>query len=332
MCPLLILGQYGRVGEKKILACFPKWREVNPISRHRNSVNQIDFENSLHLAYRSDMVFTQKQIPFVKMNGLGNDFVVVDARSAPFSPDPSDIRRWGDRKGGIGFDQMILIEDSMTADAFMRVYNADGSSVETCGNALRCVALQLKPEGGTLSIDTLGGKTEAMVKNATHITIDMGRPRLKWDEIPLAEDMDTRGFELQIGPIDAPLFHTPSAINMGNPHCIFFVDDVLSVDVAAVGSLLEHHPVFPQSANIEFAQVLDPQTIRMRVWERGAGITKACGTGACAVAVAAARKRLTERRVRVIMDGGSLDIDWRDADDHVLMTGPAVIEFEGYLT
>ena len=278
------------------------------------------------------MILTRQQIPFVKMNGLGNDFVVVDARSTPFKPESADICRWGDRQSGIGFDQMILIEDSASADAFMRVYNADGSQVETCGNALRCVAFKLRPEGGRLSIDTLGGVTQALVENAAQITIDMGRPRLNWDEIPLAEDMDTRGFELQIGPIEAPLYHTPSAVNMGNPHCIFFVSDIQSVDVAAAGSLLEHHPVFPQSANIEFAQVRDRHTIRMRVWERGAGITKACGTGACAVAVAAARKNLTERRVRVIMDGGPLDIDWREADDHVLMTGPAVIEFEGLLT
>jgi diaminopimelate epimerase len=274
--------------------------------------------------------------PFLKMNGLGNDFIVVDARDTAFTPAPEQIRAWGDRASGIGFDQLIAIEGSPEGDAFMRVWNSDGSTVETCGNALRCVAWYLNPNAAdtTLKIDTLGGLTRARVLRADAKTgtasVDMGKPGLGWQQIPLSEEMNTERLELQVGPIDAPLYHTPVAVSMGNPHVVFFVDDVSQVDVAATGSLIENHPLFPEGVNVEFAQVVDRQTIRMRVWERGAGITKACGTGACATLVATARRGLTDRSATVIMDGGPLHIAWAE-NDHVIMTGPVEVEFEGVL-
>ncbi|HVZ30733.1 MAG TPA: diaminopimelate epimerase [Asticcacaulis sp.] len=274
--------------------------------------------------------------PFLKMNGLGNDFAVVDARQNAFAPAPDQIRAWADRAQGVGFDQLIAIEDSADGDAFMRVWNADGGSVETCGNALRCVAWVLNPDADdrTLKIDTLSGLTKARVIKADTKTgtasVDMGKPRLNWQEIPLAEEMDTLRLELQVGPIDNPLYHTPCAVSMGNPHVVFFVDDVEKVDVAATGSLIENHPLFPEGVNVEFVQVLDRRTLRMRVWERGAGITKACGTGACATLVAAVRRGLSERSATVIMDGGPLHIAWTD-NDHVVMTGPVELEFSGEL-
>ena len=274
--------------------------------------------------------------PFLKMNGLGNDFVVVDARQSAFVPQPDQIRAWGDRASGIGFDQLIAIEGSADGDAFMRVWNSDGGTVETCGNALRCVAWVLNPDAldKTLKIDTLGGLTKARMLRADAKTgtasVDMGKPRLDWREIPLSEDMDTLRLELKVGPYDAPLYHTPCAVSMGNPHCVFFVDDVDAVDVAATGSLIENHPLFPEGVNVEFAQVMDRQTVRMRVWERGAGITKACGTGACATLVATARRGLTDRSATIIMDGGPLHIAWVD-NDHVIMTGPVEVEFSGEL-
>ena len=274
--------------------------------------------------------------PFLKMNGLGNDFIVIDAREDGFSPAPEDIRAWGDRARGIGFDQLISIEKSAQGDAFMRVWNSDGGTVETCGNALRCVAWVLNPKADdkTLKIDTLGGPTRARVLRAGAKTGtasgDMGTPGLGWRDIPLAEEMDTLRLELQVGPIDAPLYHTPCAVSMGNPHVVFFVDDVDKVDVKATGSLVEFHPLFPEGVNVEFAQVIDRQTVRMRVWERGAGITKACGTGACATLVATARRGLTDRAATVIMDGGPLHIVWAE-NDHVIMTGPVELEFEGEL-
>jgi diaminopimelate epimerase len=275
--------------------------------------------------------------PFLKMNGLGNDFIVVDARDTAFTPAPEQIRAWGDRASGIGFDQLISIEGSPSGDAFMRVWNNDGGTVETCGNALRCVAWYLNQDASdkTLKIDTLGGLTRARVLRADAKTgtasVDMGKPGLDWQQIPLSEEMNTLNLELQIGPIDAPLYHTPVAVSMGNPHVVFFVPDVNRVDVAATGSLIENHPLFPEGVNVEFAQVIDRQTIRMRVWERGAGITLACGTGACATLVAAARRGLTDRSATVIMDGGPLHIAWAE-NDHVIMTGPIEVEFEGQLS
>jgi len=271
--------------------------------------------------------------PFVKMNGAGNDFVVVNALETPFRPNEDQIRALGDRRTGEGFDQLISIEPSDKADAFMRVWNADGSMVETCGNALRCVGWLLMEANGSdkVLIDTAGGPTTATRAGDRLVTVDVGKPRLDWTQVPLAEEMDTRGIELQVGPIDAPILHTPGAVSMGNPHVVFFTDRQDDGFVSGSGSLVEHHPLFPEGVNVGFANVLDRDHIRLRVWERGAGLTKACGTGACAAQVAAARRGLTDRKATVVMDGGELVIDWDAATDHVLMTGPIEIERTGAL-
>lgn len=272
--------------------------------------------------------------PFVKMNGCGNDFVVVDALSRPFVPTPDEARAIADRATGQGCDQLIAIEPSDRADAFMRVWNADGGPVETCGNALRCVGWMLMEAGGRdrVTIDTLGGPTVATRAGPHRITVDMGAPRLDWTEIPLAEEMDTRGIELQVGPIDAPVLHTPGAVSMGNPHVVFFIDHVPDdAFVRATGSLIEHHPLFPEGVNVGFAHVEARDRIRLRVWERGAGLTRACGTGACAALVACARRGLTGRAATVVVDGGELEIAWDEATGHVLMTGPVEVERTGTL-
>jgi len=273
--------------------------------------------------------------PFVKMNGAGNDFVVVNALETPFEPTADQARAIADRQTGEGCDQLIAIEPSPRADAFMRVWNADGGSVETCGNALRCVGWMLMQSTGRdrVVIDTLGGPTTATKVADGRITVDMGAPRLAWDQIPLAEAFDTRGIELQIGPIDDPVLHTPGAVSMGNPHVVFFMDHAPNDGfVRGAGSLIEHHPLFPEGVNVGFAHVIAPDHIRLRVWERGAGLTKACGTGACAALVACARRGLTGRAARVDVDGGRLDIVWDETTDHVLMTGPVEIERTGALT
>ncbi|NSX34230.1 diaminopimelate epimerase [Brevundimonas vesicularis] len=271
--------------------------------------------------------------PCVKMNGAGNDFVVVNALEQPFAPSEDQIRALGDRQTSEGFDQLIAIEPSDTADAFMRVWNADGSMVETCGNALRCVGWLLMQANASdrVVIDTAGGPTTATRAGDHRVTVDMGKPRLDWTQVPLAEEMDTRGIELQVGPIDAPILHTPGAVSMGNPHVVFFTDRQDDGFVTGSGSLIEHHPLFPQGVNVGFANVLDRDHIRLRVWERGAGLTKACGTGACAALVATARRGLTERKATVVVDGGELVIDWDAETDRVLMTGPVEIERTGML-
>jgi len=271
--------------------------------------------------------------PFVKMNGAGNDFVVVNALEQPFRPTEEQIRSLADRASGEGFDQLIAIEPSDSADAFMRVWNADGSMVETCGNALRCVGWMLMEANGVdrVTIDTAAGPTTVVRAGDRRVTVDMGRPRLDWTQVPLSEEMDTRGIELQLGPIDDPVLHTPGAVSMGNPHVVFFTDRQDDGFVAGSGSLVEHHPLFPEGVNVGFAHVLDRARIRLRVWERGAGLTRACGTGACAAQVAAVRRGLTDRKATVVVDGGELVIDWDQANDHVLMTGPVEIERTGAL-
>jgi diaminopimelate epimerase len=272
--------------------------------------------------------------PFVKMNGAGNDFVVVNALETPFTPTADQARAIADRQTGQGCDQLIALEPSQTADAFMRVWNADGGTVETCGNALRCVGWMLLQSTGKdqVTIDTLGGPTTARRAVDGRITVDMGAPRLEWEQIPLDEAMDTRGIELQVGPIDDPVLHTPGAVSMGNPHVVFFMDHAPNDGfVRGTGSLIEHHPRFPEGVNVGFAHVLAPDRIRLRVWERGAGLTKACGTGACAALVAAARRGLTGRAATVEVDGGELMIDWDEATGHVFMTGPVEVERTGTL-
>ncbi|WP_292032167.1 MULTISPECIES: diaminopimelate epimerase [unclassified Brevundimonas] len=277
---------------------------------------------------------TQAARPYIRMNGAGNAFIVVQAFEEGFHPDEAQVRALADPAAGLGgFDQLIGVEPSETADAFMRVWNADGSMVETCGNALRCVGWLLleATDKEEVVIDTLGGPTTARRAGDHLVTVDMGAPRLEWDQVPLAEEMDTRGIELQVGPIDAPLLHTPGAVSMGNPHVVFFTDRQDDAFVRGSGSLVEHHPLFPQGVNVGFARVLDRDHIRLRVWERGAGLTLACGTGACAALVATARRGLTERKATVVVDGGELTIDWDETSGHVFMTGPVEVERTGLL-
>jgi len=270
-----------------------------------------------------------------KMNGLGNDFAVLDTRPHALTLSVGQARAIADRNSGVGCDQVIAIEPSPAgADAFMRIWNHDGGEVEACGNAMRCVASVLAGELGRpqISIQTGAGMLSAVVNGDGTVTVDMGVPKLNWDEIPLAEEFhDTRSIELQVGPIDDPVLHTPSVVNVGNPHCIFWVNDLDSHDLARIGPVLEHHPLFPERANISLAHVTSPGAITLRVWERGVGLTRACGTAACAVVVAAVRKKLTGRKVTVTLPGGPLQLEWREADDHILMTGPSELEYEGTL-
>ena len=217
-------------------------------------------------------------------------------------------------------------------DAFIRIYNNDGSEAGACGNGMRCVADLVAKESGkkALTFETTAGILNCWKGDDGLFTVDMGAPRFKWNEIPLAEEIrDTRNIELQIGPIDNPVLHTPSVVNMGNPHAIFWVDDVEAYDLHRFGPLLENHPIFPERANITLAHIVSRDAIVIRTWERGAGLTKACGSAACAAAVAAARLKRTNRKVKVTLPGGELTIDWRASDDHVLMTGPVEFEFNG---
>ena len=271
--------------------------------------------------------------PFLKMNGLGNDFVVVEARSAPFAPSEAEARAIADRASGVGCDQLIAIEASPNADAFMRIWNADGGAVEQCGNAVRCVGWLLMEATGRDSarLDTPAGIVTIERAGARLVTVDMGKPGLEWTDIPLEEPMDTRGIELQVGPIDNPVMHTPGAVSMGNPHVVFFTPDVDTAPVREMGPIIEHHPLFPERTNVGFAQIMARDHIRLRVWERGVGETKACGTGACAALVAACRRGLVDRQAVIECIGGELIVEWRESDGHVLMTGPVAVEFTGTL-
>jgi len=267
------------------------------------------------------------KIPFLKMHGLGNDFVVVDGRGSAIAVDAAAVRALADRRTGIGCDQVILLEPPRhpAAQVLMRIRNPDGGEAEACGNATRCIADLLRRETGDarVRIETIAGLLEAETLPDGRVSVDMGPSRTGWREIPLGRAMDTGRVDLRLGPLSAPV-----CTNIGNPHATFFVDDINAIDLAALGPVLEHHPLFPQRANIGVAAVLDRRNIRLRVWERGAGITRACGSGACAALVAANRRGLTERRAAVALDGGTLDTTWRD-DGHVVMTGPVALSFEG---
>jgi diaminopimelate epimerase len=274
-------------------------------------------------------------IPFQKMNGLGNEIVVVDVRGRP---------RWLGRalrhaigRGGLPrFDQMMVLHDPETpgTDAYVRIYNRDGSEAGACGNGMRCVSWVAAGATGrkAFKFETDAGVLEALVSDAGRIAVDMGRPRFGWRDIPLARPFeDTAAIDLGIArPDGGPVLGPPSVVNVGNPHAVFWVDDLDAYDLAYLGPRLETHPLFPERANISLAHVTSPRTISVRTWERGAGLTRACGSAACAAAVAAARKGLTGRHVTVTLPGGPLDIEWR-ADDHVWMTGPAELEHEGVL-
>jgi diaminopimelate epimerase len=266
------------------------------------------------------------ELAFHKMHSLGNDFVIIDRRSGKLSLSGAQIRKIADRRHGVGCDQLLSLEPSQKADLFMRVHNPDGSEAEACGNGTRCVARLIMEQHMTnrARIETRADVL-AVTAGVQGYTVDMGRPRFGWDEIPLAQAMDTLKLDLALGPLAGPV-----AVSMGNPHAVFLVDDVEAVPIEQLGPELEHHPLFPERANIGIAEVRDARTIRLRVWERGAGLTCACGSGACAALVATVRRGLTERSADLLLDGGRLRIAWNE-HDRVLMTGPATHSYQGQL-
>ena len=267
------------------------------------------------------------KIPFLKMHGLGNDFVVLDFRRDFIPINAKAASVLADRRTGIGCDQLIVLEPPRhpAAQVLMRIRNTDGSEAEACGNATRCIADLIYRETGDprIRIETVAGLLEAEALVDGRFAVDMGPVRIGWREIPLARAADTERVDLSVGPLSGPV-----CTNLGNPHATFFVDDVETIDLAALGPALEHHPLFPERANIGVAAVVDRRHIRLRVWERGAGITPACGSGACAAVVAAHRRGLADRCAAVELDGGPLDIAWRE-DNHIVMTGSAALSFEG---
>ena len=273
-----------------------------------------------------------RTIPFRKMNGLGNEIVVVDLRAGgtPFTEDEAATIAQAPRSH---FDQMMVLHPPRTpgTEAYVLIYNTDGSAAQACGNGTRCIGWLVAENTGKRSFkfETVAGILDVDVATIGHISVDMGTPKFGWADIPLVEAFhDTRAIELQVGPIDAPLIHSPSVVNVGNPHAIFWVDRLDIIDLGKVGPMLEHHRMFPERANISLAHVLGPDAISLATWERGAGLTRACGTAACAAAVCAARKKLCGRSVTVHVPGGALHILWRD-DDHIIMTGPAEDEYAG---
>ena len=273
-------------------------------------------------------------IPFAKMNGLGNEIVVVDLRGSRRVLDAGEARAIAARPAS-RFDQMMVLHDAAVAgtEAYVRIYNTDGSEAEACGNGMRCVGWLAAGMTGrqALQFETKAGVLDVAVESIERITVDMGSPRFGWREIPLAEPFhDTRAIELEIGPSDRPVLRSPSVVNVGNPHAVFWVADVDAYDLGRIGPMLENHPIFPERANISLAHVTSPAAITLRVWERGAGLTKACGSAACATTVCAARKKLTGRAVTVTLPGGPLGIEWRE-DDRIFMTGPVELEHEGVL-
>jgi diaminopimelate epimerase len=267
---------------------------------------------------------------FVKMNGLGNEIVIVDLRRDPQMISAAEARAAARQEP---YDQlMALYPARQTGDAAIRIYNSDGSEAGACGNGMRCVAALVSaetPKPG-LRFETAGGLISCHPAGEGMFTVDMGQPRFRWDQIPLAREMpDTRAIDLKFEPPDAPALQSPSVVSMGNPHAIFWVDDPQAYDLRGIGPQLEHHPLFPQRANITLAKIVARDRVLIRTWERGAGLTKACGSAACAAAVAAARLDRTGRKVTVSLPGGELAIEWRAADDHVLMTGPVEYERKG---
>jgi diaminopimelate epimerase len=267
---------------------------------------------------------------FLKMHGLGNDFVVLDARAAPLALDATRARAIADRKTGVGCDQLIVIEPARDpkADAVMRIWNPDGSEAEACGNGTRCIARLLMDQLGRdhVVVQTEAGLLDAQTAPGGLVCVDMGPARSDWRDIPLREACDTLSVPVSAGPLARP-----TCVSMGNPHAVFFVADAAGVALAELGPRLEHDPMFPERANIGVAEVRTPHRIRLRVWERGVGITQACGSGACAALVAANLRGLTGRRVTVEVDGGELTIEWL-RNGHVTMTGPVATSFAGELS
>ncbi len=262
-------------------------------------------------------------VPFMKMHGLGNDFVVLDGRARRFDVTPSLAIALADRNRGVGFDQLALIENRGTGDAHLTFYNSDGTTSGACGNATRCIGRFLMDESGQSALELTTDRGTLFVEDRGDgvTSVNMGHPQLTWREIPLAEEMDT---------LELPIEGAPTATGMGNPHCTFFVDDAEAVALEHFGPRYEHHPLYPERTNVQVASVIAKDHIRMRVWERGVGVTLASGSSSCATAVAAARRGLTGRHVRIDLDGGTLDIDWRD--DGVWMTGRTSHVFNGVLT
>jgi len=268
-------------------------------------------------------------LPFTKMHGLGNDFVVLDARARAVAVGAAEARVIADRRIGVGCDQLLVVEKPKNgaADAFMRIFNADGGESGACGNGARCVAWLLMAETGNAeaSIETLAGVLAARAADGGMVEVDMGPAKFGWRDVPLAREADTLHLDFARGPLKDPV-----ALNVGNPHVVFFVADANAVPLAELGPKIEHDPLFPERTNVEVAEIVGPGEIRLRVWERGAGITRACGSGACAALVAANRRGLANRRARVVLDGGPLTIEWR-RDGRVLMTGPVATSFTGVL-
>ncbi|WP_103762839.1 diaminopimelate epimerase [Roseovarius confluentis] len=263
-------------------------------------------------------------LPFMKMHGLGNDFVVVDARARVVEVTPALAQAVGDRHRGIGFDQLAVIRQGADdVDAHLEFWNSDGTQAGACGNATRCIARFLLDETGRdrLHLTTARGDLYAVDAGDGLTSVNMGAPLLEWDGVPLAEEMDTLELPIEGGPV---------ATGMGNPHCTFFVEDAEAIPLESFGPRYEHHPLFPERTNVQVASVVGPDHIRMRVWERGVGLTLASGSSSCAVAVAAARRGLTGRDVRIDLDGGTLRVEWRE--DGVWMTGPTVHVCDGVLT
>ena len=271
-------------------------------------------------------------IPFLKMNGLGNDFIIIDNRALNLSFSQKQVRDLANRETGIGCDQLIVLETSQQADIFMRIYNSEGGEVDACGNATRCIGWLLQAELGRPAsmIETNAGLLGAAVQASGDVSVDMGIPRMGWEQIPLSEEFyDTSRIELQLGPIDDPVLHSPCVVNVGNPHCIFWVDDLDTHDLSKIGPFLENHFLFPERANITLAKVESENEITIRVWERGAGLTKACGTAACAVVVCGVRRSLSNRAITINLPGGTLAMEWRESDDHIMMTGAIELEYAG---
>jgi diaminopimelate epimerase len=301
---------------------FPSRRRVVPRCRARARGAWTPAAPSL--IYRA-----MRGFPFIKMHGLGNDFVVLDARDGALAVSAAAARAIGDRHRGVGFDQLLVLEPPRHADAdvFLRILNADGSEAEACGNGTRCVAYLMAREKGRerIVVETVAGLLETHAGDEKHVSVDMGRARFGWRDIPLAQECDTLHLPSALG-----LLRDGVATNMGNPHATFFVEDAEAIDLATLGPKLEHDPLFPDRANIGVVQVLSPTRLRFRVWERGVGITIACGSGACAALVAAHRRGLAERKAEVLADGGTLEIEWR-ADGHVIMAGAVAVSFTGML-
>jgi diaminopimelate epimerase len=270
-------------------------------------------------------------VAFLKMHGLGNDFVVFDARKRPLPLSSAEALAIADRKLGVGCDQVIVIEKSVNgADAAMRVLNSDGSEVESCGNAARCVARVLMDESGrqSVSLETQGGPLSCTDDGGV-VTVNMGAPRFHWLEIPLAEERDTNSFAVEMPGVSFAPLKEAAAVSVGNPHCVLFVADAEAAPVDVIGPMVETHLLFPTRTNVEFVQVLPSGQLRMRVWERGVGITRACGTGACAAMVAAHRRGLCADSAEVVLDGGPLTIVWSGDGSHVFMTGPTALAYRG---